>query len=279
VTIPTGVVAKVSDVVDDLFTVQYLSGTAPVTVDVNGTTTTIATSGAPASFSANVAPAIQAITSPVGPVSLLAQPVAFSATFSDPGTTDTHTCSVTWTEGVTTAGAVAGRVCTASYRYTRAGVYTVTVNVTDNAGESDTRTGTIVVYDPAASVAGSGWFNSPAGAAPANPTLAGRATFAFSAKYNRGATVPTGTTEFQFKAGTLDFRSTEFEWMVVAGSTEARFAGRGTVNGRSGFRFMIWVGDGTPDTFQMRIWSDAGTVYDNGSRQAIGGGSITVRTR
>jgi hypothetical protein len=45
----------------------------------------------------------------------------------------------------------------------------------------------------------------------------------------------------------------------------------------------LWDGDGSPDTFRIRIWCEAadGTenvVYDNGFNQAIGGGSIVVHT-
>jgi hypothetical protein len=46
---------------------------------------------------------------------------------------------------------------------------------------------------------------------------------------------------------------------------------------------MIWAGDGTPDTFRIKIWwEDNGTevvVYDNGAAQAIGGGSIVIHTK
>jgi hypothetical protein len=39
---------------------------------------------------------------------------------------------------------------------------------------------------------------------------------------------------------------------------------------------MITVDDDSPDTFRMKIWTDEGTVYDNGSQQALGGGSIVI---
>lgn len=59
-----------------------------------------------------------------------------------------------------------------------------------------------MVYDPAAGfVTGGGWINSPAGAYSANTDLTGKATFGFVSKYQNGATVPTGNTEFQFLGG------------------------------------------------------------------------------
>jgi hypothetical protein len=43
---------------------------------------------------------------------------------------------------------------------------------------------------------------------------------------------------------------------------------------------MITAEDGKPDTFRIKIWYEdsAGehVVYDNGSQQALGGGSIVV---
>jgi hypothetical protein len=45
---------------------------------------------------------------------------------------------------------------------------------------------------------------------------------------------------------------------------------------------MIWAGDGTPDTFRIRIWWEADgvetDVYDNGFNQPIGAGNIVVHT-
>jgi streptogramin lyase len=187
VTIPTGVSVKISDVVDDRFTVQYLGGDAPVIVEINGTTTSVDADSGDIDFSSNVAPTIGAVTAPVTPVSLLAQPVQISATFSDPGSSDTHTCSVTWDLGVTTAGVVADGVCSASHSYEASGVYTVEVTVTDDADDSDTETVLVVVYDPNGGfVTGGGWFESEPGAYAADPALAGRAVFGFVSMYKNG---------------------------------------------------------------------------------------------
>jgi hypothetical protein len=46
---------------------------------------------------------------------------------------------------------------------------------------------------------------------------------------------------------------------------------------------MIWAGDGTPDTFRIRIWweadGDENDVYDNGFNQPIGAGNIVIHTK
>jgi hypothetical protein len=134
----------------------------------------------------------------------------------------------------------------------------------------------VVIYDPSAGfVTGGGWFNSPAGAYKADETLTGKANFGFVAKYKNGANVPDGNTQFQFKAGDLNFHSSSYEWLVVAGNM-AMFRGEGTINGEGSYTFMIWADDDNPDTFRIHIWDDSGTVYDNGSRQSLGGGSIKV---
>jgi len=116
---------------------------------------------------------------------------------------------------------------------------------------------------------------------PVGPT--GKATFGFVSKYKKGATVPDGNTEFQFKAGNLNFHSTSYEWLVVTGSDFAKFKGEGTINGQGNYKFQIWAGDDSPDTFRIKIWyEDNGTevvVYDNGMDQAIGGGNIVVHNK
>jgi len=42
---------------------------------------------------------------------------------------------------------------------------------------------------------------------------------------------------------------------------------------------MIWADDDNPDTFRIQSWYEDGgevVVYDNGSQQSLGGGSIVV---
>jgi hypothetical protein len=120
------------------------------------------------------------------------------------------------------------------------------------------------------------------GAYKLDPTLGGKATFGFVSKYKRGATVPDGNTEFQFKAGNLNFSSTSYQWLVVnQAGTNAQFKGYGTINGAGNYGFMLSATDSSPDTFRIQIW-DAETevvVYDNGTNQVIGGGSIVVHKK
>jgi hypothetical protein len=124
------------------------------------------------------------------------------------------------------------------------------------------------------------------GAGPMGPT--GKASFGFVSKYKKGASEPTGNTEFQFKAADLNFHSTSYDWLVVTGKDFAKFKGSGTINGDNApndmpYKFQLWAGDGDPDTFRIRIWwEENGTehvVYDNGMNQPIGGGSIVIHKK
>lgn len=236
---------------------------------------------------ANVAPAVGAITAPA--LVQVGQPVSASAGFTDPGKQDTHTAVWDW-DGATSAGAVseangAGTV-TGTHVYAVPGVYTVGLAVTDDDGGTGTSTFRyVVVFDPGAGfVTGGGWILSPPGAFRADPAAAGRANFGFVSQYKKGATVPTGNTEFQFQAGALNFHSSSYEWLVVTGASYARYKGVGTVNGAGAYRFMVWAGDGAPDTFRIKIWTEGAdgvetVLYDNGMDQPIAGGSIVVHAK
>jgi hypothetical protein len=179
----------------------------------------------------------------------------------------------TWTA---VAGAIVGSSYTAG---NTAGIFDICLTVNDGNLDSELACTIVVVYDPSAGfVTGGGWFDSPTGAYTADPDLTGKATFGFVARYKKGANVPDGNTNFQFRAGDLHFESTSYDWLVVAGDT-AQFKGEGTVNNAGSYQFMIWAGDGSPDTFRIRIWDGGGTVYDNGSQQSLGGGNIVVHNK
>jgi len=176
-----------------------------------------------------------------------------------------------------------------THSYTDTGVYDVCLTVNDGTIDSAPACTLAVVYDPSAGfVTGGGWINSPAGAYKANESLTGKATFGFISKYKKGASVPTGNTAFEFDLAGLVFSSENYEWLVVNKiGTKAQFKGNGLINGTAGtngkaYKFILWAGDSSPDTFRIRIWweDEVGehVVYDNGAAQAIEGGSIVVHT-
>lgn len=239
---------------------------------------------------ANVAPVITGVTASTGPGAVGTE-VTANALFTDAGVLDTHTAVWSWgdestSEGVVTesAGSVIG-----SHVYAQPGIYAVSVVVSDDDGGSDEKTATTatVVYDPNGGFAtGGGWFNSPEGAYPADPSLSGKANFAMVCKYKKGMTEPENSAKFQFKAADIDFEAIDTEWLVVVGS-KATYQGTGTLNGGESCKFLITVNDG-PDKIRVRLWTDNGetehVVYDNmpGSADTadpiapLGGGSIVV---
>ena len=143
----------------------------------------------------------------------------------------------------------------------------------------------LIVYDPSAGfLTGGGWIDSPEEAYKPDPSLTGNANFDFVSRYKKGANVLTGTTEFQFHAGDLNFHSSSYDWLVVTGSEYARFKGTGSINGEGEYKFQIWAGDSEPDTFRIRLWTEdefrvETDVYDNGFNQEIRGGSIVIYTK
>jgi hypothetical protein len=165
--------------------------------------------------------------------------------------------------------------------FNEAGIYEVTLMVADDRGALDSCVAMVVVYDPSDGfVTGGGWIYSKPGAYRPDTSLEGKANFGFVSRYKKGATVPTGQTEFVFKAGDLNFHSSSYDWLVVnQGGNNAQFKGSGTINGEGDYKFMLWAEDGDPDTFRIKIWYENGSevvVYDNDFDQAIDGGSIIV---
>jgi len=245
---------------------------------------------------ANLPPTCGPITAPLSPVQV-GTLVTASAPFTDPGILDTHTASMNWDDGTTSAATVSeaggSGTATATHTYTVPGVYTLTLTVTDkDTGSGQCAFQYVVIYDPSAGfVTGGGWINSPPGAYAADPTLSGKANFGFVSKYKKGASVPSGNTEFQFKAGDLNFNSTSYDWLVIAGA-RAQYKGSGTINGAGDHAFILTAidgqvsGGGGVDKFRIKIWDKATgmVVYDNqlgaadtaDPTMSLGGGSITV---
>ena len=279
------------------------SNDAPYTVRLTVTTDDGSTSSATTTATvANVAPQVTGMTLPPVPVAI-GTPITITASFSDVGSGDSHTATFNLgPSGAIATGTVVeangSGIATATVTYAQAGVYTINVSVADDDNATGTRSSAqslpayVVVYDPTTGyVTGGGWFNSPAGAYPASPSLTGHATFGFVAKYLTGSSVPTGNTQFHFHVGDLRFSSTKYDYLVVA-SAKAKYKGEGTIDGAGGYGFMVTAVDGDskeppgPDGFRIRIWHIAtgAVVYDNVagasedsySAANLVGGSVTV---
>jgi hypothetical protein len=241
--------------------------------------------------SENHSPYNLTIYAPLDPVQI-GTPVNVSATFEDPDADDIHTAVWDWGDNTSSPGTVNGYDITGENVYNLPGVYTLTLTIIDNkGGEATAYYQFIVTYDPEGGfVTGGGWIWSPVGAYAADPSLTGKANFGFVSKYKKGANVPTGNTNFQFKTGDLHFESTSYDWLVIAGHDKAKYKGVGTINGSGNYGFMLSAIDGSPDTFRIKIWDkDDGdvVVYDNKMGDsddsydgtALGGGNIKVHNK
>ena len=195
--------------------------------------------------------------------------------FTDPGIPDTHTATWTFTavtipgpitaDGLVSESEGAG-TAQVTLAFSTPGVYHVLLTVTDDDGDSDTAT-TYEVWTPFRRLRSVGWLRHRwrldyvARGCGSCSTLRPRArrTSALSRKYKKGATTPTGQTEFQFQAANLNFHSASYDWLVVAGARPSIRAwapstapgttalcsrpSMATVNGGAGvdkFRIKIW---------------------------------------
>ncbi|CAN7420816.1 ExeM/NucH family extracellular endonuclease [Terrabacter sp. LjRoot27] len=219
----------------------------------------------------NAAPVVGTVTGPTSAVSVGA-PAGVSATFTDADRLDTHSASIAWGDGQSSAGTVTGGTVSGSHVYTAAGIYTVTVTVTDQWGNAGAGTTTVVVYDRAAGfVTGGGTIASPAGALADNPSHSGKGSLELSVAYGRGATVPSGSFTYSLAGTSFAVAATTFDWLVVTGTT-ATFSAPVTVDGTAGYRAVVTVTDkGRNDTFRLVVTAASGSVaYDSGT-QAVKG--------
>jgi hypothetical protein len=264
-------------------------GTYPVTLSVSdGTLNDLAVTAATI---VNVAPQVEAPIVPAAPVQLGTQ-VNVSATFADPGTGDApFSAAIHWGDGTTTGATIteSGGAGTAagSHIYAVDGMYMVTIEVTDkDGGLGMSEPADVVVYNPEASVSGRGTIDSPPGAYAADGGMTGSARFSFVSRYRKGATVPSGRTDFVFRIADFRFVSAAYDWLVVAGP-RAQFKGSGTVNGAGDYGFMLTAIDGDQpggdgeDRFRIKIWDrvTGNVLYDNESGMLDDGDPATRLTR
>ena len=179
--------------------------------------------------------------------------------------------------------------------YNEPGIYTVTLTVTDGCN-SVSESLVVVIYDPTAGfTSGGGWF------VPDNESFINRiavtdtvskANFGFIVKYKKGADNPDGNLEFRYRAGDIDLRSQDMDWLVVQSTTKVRFKGKATINGNDELHtFKVTAEDkGEPgaslDTFCIEIW--LGVVDDventpqtpkHKAKGLLGGGNIQIHQK
>jgi parallel beta-helix repeat protein len=245
----------------------------------------------------NNPPIITSLNLPVAPETI-SEEVYLTGNFSDNDYLDTHNATINWDDGNITNGTIAGSdgiyTVAGSKTYLQAGVYTITLTVTDNNGGSDIEIFQyVVLYNPDGGfVTGGGWINSPQGAYTPNSNLTGKANFGFVSKYKKGKQTPSGNTEFNFKVADMNFHSNDYEWLVVT-HHKAMYKGNGTINNAGDYGFLISAIDEDltnstdVDLFRIKIWdkdNNDEVIYDNmlGEEEdadpttEIGGGNIKI---
>jgi hypothetical protein len=258
------------------FSASSLDGPSTATVHAraqHSTDTSAIGTGAPTPVPIevrNVAPSVGAITA-AGAVAI-GTPISTSASFTDPGTADTHTAVWDWGDGNTSAGVVTesngSGTATGSHAYTTPGFYTVTVTVKDDdLGSDESQLQNLVVFDPDRSLSVNAKITSPAGAYLANPLTSGPAYSTAGARYKSGMSIPSGSATFQFSAASFYFNAGSLEWLVVElAHHRAYLQGTGSVNGIRGYSFLLSVVDGSPDRYRLKVWETAtpgNVVYDS----------------
>ena len=229
----------------------------------------------------------------------LGNSIAVEGTYSDSCDLDNHFATWIWGDGTSSSGSVDqnDNSVTGSHLYDSTGVYVVQLIVENGMGSSDTLQATayVVIYNSDGGfVTGGGWIASPPGAYIPDPELTGKANFGFVSKYKKGTNVPTGNTQFKFNAASFKFKSTSYDWLVIAGS-KAKYKGDGKVNNEGNYGFMLTAKDGDinggggEDKFRIKIWDKDQNdlvVYDNNlgsddsgyDSQVLGGGSVTIHS-
>ena len=173
---------------------------------------------------------------------------------------------ITWGDGDSTTVSGPMSPFDASHVYSGAGVYTVSVTLSNEAGDSEPASYEyVVVYDPTsgALVTGLGWI-------PEDDVDCGKAYFGFLCT-QWGTGHPFGWVRVRW--GENRFRATELDWVTAddAGET-AWFAGVGRINGAGEYFFMVEITD-DPDSIWITIFGE----YDTEGLTALGNGAIRIR--
>jgi PKD repeat protein len=111
-----------------------------------------------------------------------------------------------WGDGNSTEADLTDTAAVGSHTYSEAGIYRITLEVTDDCGTATSPAAQVEVTDEAlpgtGSVKGTGMFSSPRGAYTDKPQMKGMAHYSISAKAENGEVSAT----FQFHIADLQFR-------------------------------------------------------------------------
>lgn len=231
----------------------------------NGSYTVTLTVSDPAGATATATTTAAVVNAPpvIGAFTVSGAPAAIGATlnaavsFTDPGSADTHTTSIAWGDGATSVVPGEGAV-SAGHAYAAAGLYTVSVTVTDNdGGVASQSTSNVVVYSTTAYIQGTGYYspglvqNLDVNVRYTGATLGNRLRFARNGK------------QFVFEGIT-------FNWLVVTADKAVMRGSGHVIGGTTTYQFALVVRDpnhrtNRADGVRLKVW-DAATgnvIYDD----------------
>jgi Tol biopolymer transport system component len=169
-----------------------------------------------------------------------------------------------------------------------AGLYAVSVNVSDVAGnEATSDPQTLVVYDPnAGSVSGTGWIVPDPRVGDELPGIDGKtkASFDLTARYKSpSATTPTGSFVFTY-GKQFKLQSEVLDWLVVTAGDTAHIQGTASIRDGGVYPFRVTVRDGattdSPDRLLLEvcacnIFAETGPIIYRASGEV--GGQIKIQ--
>ncbi len=206
----------------------------------------------------NVAPTITNIAAPAAPAKN-GTIVSITTDFADVGVNDTHAVKVQWGDGGISNENVGSALTKVSkHIYAKAGIYTVTVTVTDDDGGAVSQTTSIIVYDVYA------------GFVTADSYIGGTtARLLGNVQYNTAGVL----SGYMTLVGSpiLPVTIKTFDYLVVTGADTATFQGTGVLSDKTPVGVYVRSIDGnrsTPassDKIRIRVWTlNTGVVlYDS----------------
>jgi hypothetical protein len=151
----------------------------------------------------------------------------------------------------------------------------VKATVSDGLGSGTATLQNVVVYSTASTVTGKGSVVSPAGSCRLSTACSksGTATFNIDGRYYKGAP----SASFSFSVTGFSLSASQADWLVTSNKT-ATIRGKCTVNGKTGYVYLLTAVDGTHDALRLQVWDAGGVLaYDNGGTTTIKSGSIVVK--
>lgn len=181
--------------------------------------------------------------------------IPVTVAIDDPGTHDTHDCLYIWDDNGRTSAVTANdsaHRCVGVAGYSDAGMYTIAVTVFDDDSASAGARVMIVVFDPIAGKANID--GSARGTLFADPNVPGDTYVHLDAAYNGGGTFPpTGVFETWIQNHPYRIKPESVQWLVITPDHKVAARGTGTINGQSGYSWLIYGRD-DPSSVRIVTW-------------------------